>query len=64
MVIFILFILLSKIIFKDWTREREGWVKKEGSHPGSDFVKKNNECSWQEKLPAQVQGKRLTLLEL
>lgn len=64
MVIFILFLLPSKIIFVDWSKEREGSVKKEGSQPGSDFLKKNNQRSWQEKLLAQVQGKRLTLLEL
>lgn len=63
MVIFTLF-LPSKIIFVDWTMEGERWVKKGGSQQGSDFLKKNNEGSWQEKLPAQVQGKRLTLLEL
>lgn len=61
MVIFTRFLLPSRIIFVAWTRERKGWVKKGDSQQGSDFLEKNNECSWQEKLLAQVQGKRLTL---
>lgn len=64
MVNLILLLLPSKIVFVACTREREGWVKKGGSQQGSDFLKKNNERSWQEKLLAQVQGKRLTLLEI
>lgn len=59
-----LFLLPSKFIFVPWTRERARWVKKEDNQQGSNFLKKNNECSWQEKHLAQVQGKRLTLLEL
>lgn len=64
MVIFTCFLLPSKIIFVAWTRKRKGWGKEGDSQQGSDFLEKNNECSWQEKLLAQVQGKRLTLLEL